>query len=112
MERKISTFDDYWPDFLKSHSKALTRKWHFWSGLMIIFAPVAAVIKASPGPAILLIIAGLLTAWYSHFVIEENKPTTWTTSPVLAVKGNVKMFSLMITSKLDEELKKYHIESK
>jgi hypothetical protein len=105
----FGTFAEFWPFYLRQHSKRLTRKLHF-VGLDI--AVVLALLAAWERQPVWLLVALLPTyglAWIGHFFIERNRPATFT-YPFWSFLGDWKMWALMRTGRLDAELRRFGID--
>ncbi len=103
------TRDEFWPIYLKAHSKPLTRGSHYagtGTGVSLLALGVIT------GKLLLLpaaVVAGYGSAWFSHFVIEKNKPATFG-HPLWSLMGDFKMAKLALTGQLKAELEKLGIE--
>ncbi|KAI4331701.1 hypothetical protein MLD38_029858 [Melastoma candidum] len=98
------SFDEFWPFYVTQHSKPATRRWHFVGTLLSIMLFTYSVffnrwfLLAVP-------FAGYGCAWYSHFFVEGNLPTTFG-HPLWSLVCDYKMFGLMLTGKMDREMKR------
>jgi hypothetical protein len=92
---KFRSYSEFWPFYLSQHSKASTRAWHF-VGTSFVFACVVLAIALSNYWLLLLapvIAYGL--AWFSHLVIEGNKPATFG-HPIWSLRADFHMFASML----------------
>jgi hypothetical protein len=98
------SFDEFWPFYVNQHTKASTRRWHFCAtGSATLFLLAALLIKWW-----LLFLAPLFgygIAWYSHFFIEGNSPVSFG-HPLWSLVCDYKMFTLMLTGRMDREIKR------
>ena len=104
------SFAEFWPFYLREHSRPGTRALHFaGTGLVLLLAAAAA---ASGEWRLLAVLpaAGYGFAWLSHAVVERNRPATFT-HPLWSLAADFRMFSLWISGRLDGELAKAGLES-
>ncbi|WP_166239586.1 DUF962 domain-containing protein [Paenibacillus turpanensis] len=101
----FSRFEQYWPFYLSQHSKPATRMWHavgMTSALLFILTAIWTMngwyLLLAPGTAYPL-------AWFSHFVIEGNKPSAYG-HPLWLLRAELRMYRFMLSGKMDEELRR------
>jgi hypothetical protein len=101
----IQSFDDFWPYYVRAHSRGQTRVLH-------AIGSVSAVVMLGISFAISLwfLIAvpviGYAFAWYAHFFVEGNKPATFG-HPFYSLAADYRMLFLMMAGKMKEEVAKY-----
>ncbi|MBL8682845.1 MAG: DUF962 domain-containing protein [Myxococcales bacterium] len=102
---RFRTFEEFWPYYVKEHSKPLTRYFHFVGTGMALgcLATFALTRKARFIP--LGLVAGYGPAWFSHFFIEKNRPATFT-YPAWSLQADFKMFEMMLTGRMDAEVER------
>ena len=91
---EFETFEDFFPFYVSQHSKPLTRRFHFVGSHLGAAAAVAGAARRSPR---LLAAAPVLAyglAWFSHFVIEKNKPASFG-HPFWSFRGDALMMLRM-----------------
>jgi hypothetical protein len=100
---RYTSFRDFWPHYLREHSRPATRRLHYaGTGLVLAFAAAAAasgdwrLLAAVPA-------AGYGFAWLSHALLERNRPATFT-YPLWSLAADFKMAWLWATGRLDPEL--------
>ncbi|XP_043709944.1 uncharacterized protein LOC122658868 [Telopea speciosissima] len=98
------SFDEFWPFYVNQHSKPLTRRWHF-AGTLLGFSLLVYSIFFNWWFVFLVPIFGYGCAWYSHFFVEGNVPATYG-HPFWSFLGDIKMFGLMLTGKMEKEIKR------
>ena len=102
---QISAFADFWPYYVRQHSKAQTRVLHATGS---VFAVVLFGLAFAVNLWILLAvpIVGYAFAWYAHFFVEHNKPATFG-HPFYSLAADYRMLFLMMAGRMDEEVAKY-----
>ena len=97
------SFADFWPHYLREHSRPGTRALHFaGTGLVLLLAGAALL----SGEWLLLPavpLAGYGFAWASHAAVERNRPATFT-HPLWSLAADFRMFFLWLTGGLGGEL--------
>ncbi len=107
---EFTSFEDFFPHYVGEHSKAGTRWMHF-AGTHLGFALGTVGVRRrrwgllAAAPAVAY---GM--AWFSHFVIEGNKPATFG-HPAWSLRGDFTMLAMMWTGR-DAELARIAAESK
>ncbi len=101
----IQSFDDFWPYYVRAHSRARTRLLH-------AIGSIAAVIMLGISFAvsfwflIAVPVIGYAFAWYAHFFVEKNKPATFG-HPFYSLAADYRMLFLMMAGRMSAEVKKY-----
>jgi len=101
-------FQSFWLHYLRQHSKKKTRQWHAAGTSMVVVCAVLALVTMEWKWMLLAPVIAYGLAWYSHFFIEGNKPATFG-HPLWSLVADFRMVFLMLTGKLDAELKKAQI---
>lgn len=92
---EFSSFDEFYPFYLSQHSKPATRAFHaLGTGLATL--NLTKSLAFGPRKQILLTpVIGYGFAWFSHFVIEGNKPATFG-HPFYSFRGDFTMLLDMV----------------
>ena len=103
---KVTRYADFWPIYLREHSKPATRWVHYVGTLAGVSCLLLAVVLRSPWwiPAGLVIAYG--AAWLAHGLIERNKPATFQYF-AWSLVSDFRMLGLALTGRLDAELRRY-----
>jgi|SRR5581483_11559530 len=105
MSEKIARYRDFWPFYLREHSKRATRNLHFAGTLTAIGCVVLAVAMRRPALAPTAVVAGYGPAWIAHFFVEKNRPATFT-YPLWSLFSDFRMAALWLVGGLENELQK------
>jgi hypothetical protein len=98
-EQQFKTFADFWPHYLREHSKAATRVMHCLGTLVAIGVVILTIAAGKWWLFPIALIPGYAFAWVGHFFIEKNRPATFT-HPLWSFLGDWKMLALMLTGRL------------
>lgn len=101
--KRIGTFEEFWPFYVKEHADPKTRKFHFVGTTAVVGLLSAAVLMRKGWPVALAPLAGYGPAWVSHFFIEKNKPASFK-YPLWSLVADFKMWGKIATGTMDEEV--------
>ena len=98
----IESFADFWPYYVRAHSKSRTRVLHAFGSILALVCIGLAFTKSlwflAAAPLI-----GYAFAWYAHFFVEHNEPATFG-HPFYSLVADYRMLFLMMAGKMDEEV--------
>lgn len=100
---KFESFEAFGPYYLSEHRDPTNRLLHFVGTSVVITLGVAVVLFMRPVLILAMPVAGYGCAWAGHFLIEKNRPATFT-YPVWSLRGDFKMWGLMLTDRLGPHL--------
>ena len=93
-----------WHHYLRQHSKAGTRAWHYAGTVAAAALALAALATASPTRALAVPVAGYGPAWVAHAAVERNTPTTFR-APLRSLAADVRMLAHAVRGTLKGELR-------
>lgn len=102
-ERTITSFRDFWPYYLREHAKPATRALHYAGTTLVVGIALYALVTGSWLLLAALPVAGYGFAWVAHFMVEKNRPATFT-YPLWSLAGDFKMWWMWLTGRLGPEL--------
>ena len=105
MQNKIQSYQDFWPYYLREHSRPATRAWHYF-GTALSLTILGIAIASQNGWFVLgAVVSGYFFAWVSHGTIEKNKPATFT-YPLWSLASDFRMLFCFLTGQMGTELEK------
>ena len=103
MEKRPSTFEEFWPFFVGQHKSKLSRTLHVAGTTVAMALVAAAIVKRRAWPLLLAPVAGYGMAWAGHLMFEKNVPTSFT-HPVWALRAGLRMWLKTVTGQMDAEI--------
>lgn len=105
MGKTIASFADFWPYYLREHSRPATRALHYVGTSLVVALAVYALVTARWLLFLAIPVAGYFFAWVGHFGIEKNRPATFT-YPLWSLGADFKMWWLWLTGRLGREIER------
>jgi len=103
-EHQYKTFEEFWPFYVGQHRLPQTRQWHFFGTSVFLTFVFVAVFYKMFFPLVFGIVTAYAFAWIGHFFCEHNQPATFK-YPFFSLLGDFKMFYLMLTGRMDHEVR-------
>lgn len=99
------SFQDFWPYYVRQHSRPRTRALHA-AGSVLAVVMFGAAFALNLWLLVAVPVVGYAFAWYAHFFVEHNRPATFG-HPFYSLFADYRMLFLMMAGRMDEEVAKY-----
>jgi hypothetical protein len=105
----MRTFDEFWPFYLREHSKSANRRLHFIGTTLAICFLLGAIFQARPWYFLFAMLSGYAFAWVGHFFVEHNRPATFK-YPLWSLGADFRMWLYSLTGRLPAELQRAGVQ--
>jgi hypothetical protein len=102
---RIQSFEEFWPFYVKEHSKKSTRTFHFVGTSAAMACAAAGLLLRKNWMLAVAPVFGYGPAWVSHFFIEKNKPASFK-YPLWSLKADFVMWSKIVRGEMDAEVER------
>jgi hypothetical protein len=102
-DERIQTYEQFWPYYLREHSKPSTRALHYVGSTLAVGCLGVGVATLNPLMVPAAAVCGYGFAWLGHFVCEKNRPATFT-YPTWSLYSDFRMYTLWLRRRLAAEL--------
>lgn len=100
---RYRTFEEFWPFYAREHAKKANRTLHFIGTTTAMASVAAAILTRKPALLLAAPIVGYGCAWIGHFVVEKNRPATFT-YPLWSLRGDFEMWWRTLNGTMDAEV--------
>jgi hypothetical protein len=109
MTEKFGSFREFWPFYLREHSRPMTRALHYIGTTLVVLIALAALFAGEWWILLAMPLAGYFFAWIAHFRVERNRPATFT-YPLWSLAADFRMWWFWLTGRLKPELDRAGVE--
>jgi hypothetical protein len=102
-EKAFTTYEEFWPFYVREHSKPMTRALHFAGTTLGLILLVFFVVIGRWYLFPLFLVVGYGFAWFAHFVVEKNRPATFK-YPLWSFISDFRMMWYMLTGRMAREV--------
>jgi hypothetical protein len=104
-EKRIQTFEEFWPFYVREHSVPACRALHFIGSTLSLMVLAAAIYYSAWLLLLAVPVVGYGFAWVGHFFIEKNRPASFK-YPLWSFIADWKMWAMMLTGRMGVEIRK------
>lgn len=104
MEKRITSFADFWPYYVAEHRNPTNRTLHFCGTTLALLCLTAGLVTGRGAFFGLMPVAGYGFAWVGHFFFEKNRPATFR-HPFYSLIGDFVMYARMWAGRMDAEVR-------
>jgi hypothetical protein len=104
---RIASFRQFWPFYVREHSRLGTRTMHFIGSTLALTAVAAAIVTGRPLLLLAAPIVGYGFSWIGHYGIEKNRPATFK-YPLWSFLGDWVMYGKILTGRMQAEVEAAH----
>jgi hypothetical protein len=104
-ETRIATFRDFWPYYVREHSKPITRALHFVGSTLVLAIAAAAIVTGRLWLLVATPVVGYGFAWVGHFGFEKNRPATFK-YPIYSFVSDWVMYGKILSGTMRAEVER------
>ncbi len=102
---EMRSFEEFWPFYVREHSHPANRALHFVGTTLAMGSLAAGLLTRRPGFFLAAPLLGYGCAWVGHFVVEGNRPATFT-YPAWSLRGDMVMWWKTVTGTMAAEVER------
>ncbi|HVO90144.1 MAG TPA: DUF962 domain-containing protein [Casimicrobiaceae bacterium] len=99
MTRSFASFRDFYPFYLAEHSRPGCRRLHVVGTMLVIACIAVALLTRNAWWLLGVPLCGYGFAWLGHFLVEHNRPATFT-HPLYSLAADFVMFRDVLTGRI------------
>lgn len=104
-DHEFSSFEEFWPFYVKEHSKKTTRMLHFAGTTAAMACVAGAVLLKKRWLLLAAPIVGYGPSWIGHFFVEKNRPATFK-YPLWSLRADFVMWGKIARGEMDAEVER------
>lgn len=109
-EERIASFEEFWPFYVREHSKRANRVLHFVGTSSAMACLAGALLLGKRRLLALAPLVGYGPAWVGHFFVEKNRPASFS-YPLWSLRADLKMWAMTVAGAMDAEVERVMAEA-
>lgn len=101
----FKTFEEFWPYYVKEHSKPTTRILHFVGTTAAMACVAGGIFTKRRWLLAVAPVVGYGPSWIGHFFVEKNRPATFK-YPLWSLRADFRMWSKMVRFQMGDEVER------
>ncbi len=101
----IQSFREFWPHYVREHSTRGCRLLHYIGTTLVLASLLTAIATQRWWLLALMPLFGYGFAWTGHFVVEKNRPATFT-HPFYSLAADWVMYGKMLSGQMPSEVER------
>jgi hypothetical protein len=101
----FKTFEEFWPYYVKEHSKQTTRILHFVGTTAAMACVAGGIFTKRRWLLAVAPVVGYGPSWIGHFFVEKNRPATFK-YPLWSLRADMRMWSKMVRFQMSDEVER------
>ena len=106
---KVSRYSEFWPIYLREHSRPATRYIHYAGTLAGLGCLLAGVLSRNLWFLPAGLVAAYGAAWSAHALVERNRPATFQYF-AWSLISDFRMLALALTGRMGGELRRFGLK--
>ncbi len=103
MSERITSYSEFWPYYLREHSRTSCRVAHYIGTSAGIVALVLLIATGNWWWLLVGLVSGYGPAWIGHYFFEKNRPATFQ-YPFWSFYSDFRMYFCFVSGRLGTEL--------
>jgi hypothetical protein len=101
--QRYESFEEFWPHYVRAHSKKLTRQVHVAATTLALACAAGGLLTRQRWLLLVAPVVGYGPAWLSHLLVEHNQPLSFS-HPLWSLKADLLLWAKTLDGTMDSEV--------